>query len=118
MARFTREQLRDELQRLARAPVHLTLTSNASSYISFSPAERPLRVRLQRLFLQAPDDVLVALGRWLGGRERSCPKAVRRFIDCPPPEAARLAYECGVNVIHYALRNYNLWLQAQKTAQD
>ena len=92
MARFTREQLRDELERLARAGVHLTLTSNASSYISFTPGERPLRVRLQRMFLQAPDDVLVALGRWLGGRERSCPKAVRRFIDSPPPEAVRLAH--------------------------
>jgi len=92
MARFTREQLRDELQRLAHLPLRLTLTSNASSYISFTPGERPLVVRLQRLFLQAPDDVLVALGRWLGGRERSCPKAVRRFIDRPPPEAARLAH--------------------------
>jgi hypothetical protein len=92
MIRFTREQLRRELERLARVPIHLTLTANASSYVSFAPDDRPLRVRLQRLFLHAPDDVLIALGRWLGGRQKSCPAAVRRFINYPPAEAVATAH--------------------------
>lgn len=92
MARFTRDQLRRELEEVAHVPIRLTLTSNASSYISFTPGERPLRVRVQRLFLHAPDDVLVAMGRWLGGRERACPTVVRRFIDRPPPEVAALSH--------------------------
>jgi hypothetical protein len=90
MVRFSREQLRCELERLAHVPIRLTLTANASSYISFRPHETPRRVRLQRVFLYAPDEVLVALGRWIGGRQGSCPKAVRRFIDFPPPEAMSL----------------------------
>lgn len=92
MVRFTREQLRCELQRLAHVPILLTLTANASSYISFKPHQTPRRVRLQRLFLHAPDEVLAALGLWIGGRQGSCPKAVRRFIDFPPPEAMTLVH--------------------------
>ena len=90
MDRFTREQLRIELQRVAQVPIQLTLTANASSYISFKPHETPCRVRIQRLFLQAPDEVLVALGHWIGGRQGTCPKAVRRFIDFPPAGAKAL----------------------------
>jgi hypothetical protein len=92
MVRFTREQLRRELERVAHAPVHLTLTANASSYISFKPDETPRRLRLQRMFLSAPDEVIISLGRWIGGRERRCPKAVRRFIDYPPAEVVELAH--------------------------
>ena len=92
MPRFTRQQLRSELERIARRPIRLTLTSNASNYITFSPSDDPLRVRIQRLFLDAPDDVLVGVGRWLGGRAKRCPKVVGRFINSPPPEVARLAH--------------------------
>jgi len=31
------------------------------------------------------------VGRWLGGRERRCPRVVRQFIDRPPPELTQLA---------------------------
>ena len=90
MARFTREQLLKELERLSRQTITLVLTTNATNYVSFAPGRTPLRVRLQKAFLYAPDDVVVALGRWLGGRERTCPRAVRRFIEAPPAEAAVL----------------------------
>ena len=73
MARFTREELLKELERLSRQAIELVLTANATNYVSFTPGRSPLRVRLQKTFMYAPDDVVVALGRWLGGRERTCP---------------------------------------------
>ncbi len=92
MPRFNRQQLRSELERIARRPIRLTLTANASNYISFSPSENPLRVRIQRIFLDASDDVLVGVGRWLGGRAKRCPKVVGRFINSPPPEVAGVVH--------------------------
>jgi len=88
MPRLTREQLRQELEQIAHRTIRLTLTTNASSYVSFRPDRDPLDVRLQRAFLDAPDEVLVGVGRWLGGRLRRCPDVVDRFINCPPPELA------------------------------
>jgi hypothetical protein len=84
MSQLTREQLLDELQRISRRAISLTLTSNASSYVSFCPTRNPLPLRLQRIFLSAPDEVLVALGRWLGGREKRCPPIIRKFINRRP----------------------------------
>ncbi|MBN2584528.1 MAG: hypothetical protein JXL80_15810 [Planctomycetes bacterium] len=86
MPRLTREELRLELQKIAHRTITLALTTNASSYISFRPDREPLDVRIQRAFLDAPDDVIVGVGRWLGGRSRRCPEVVDRFINCPPPE--------------------------------
>jgi len=88
MPRLTCEQLRRELEQIAHRTIRLTLTTNASSYVSFRPDRDPLDVRLQRAFLDATDEVLVGLGRWLGGRVRRCPDVVDRFINCPPPELA------------------------------
>jgi hypothetical protein len=49
-----------------------------------------MRVRLHRAFLYAPDSVIAGLGRWLAGRERSCPAVVQRFIDRPPRRLRRV----------------------------
>ena len=81
MNQTTREQLLQELQRISHRPIELTLTSNASSYVSFCPTRTPLALRLQRVFLNAPDEVIIALGRWIGGREKRCPSIIRQFIN-------------------------------------
>jgi hypothetical protein len=91
MIRYTREQLRRRLQEVAGVPVHLTLTTNTSSYVSFQGDQVPRRVRLQRAFLMAPEAVVTDLGRWIGGQLGTCPKRVRQFINFPPPEAAALS---------------------------
>lgn len=90
MPTLTERKLHRRLERLARRRLDLRLTSNASNYLSFTVRGRPLRVSLHRAFLFAPDEVVRGVGRWLGGREPSCPKVVRWFIDSPPPAAARL----------------------------
>lgn len=81
MNHLTREELHQELQRLSRREIELTLTNNASSYVSFCPSRTPLPLRLQRVFLTAPDEVIIALGRWIGGREKRCPSIIRKFIN-------------------------------------
>lgn len=91
MARRTREQLAAFLQARAKRRVTLTLTSNTSSYVSFTPGKAPLKVRLQRAFLVADDHVLIALADWLAGRSKRCPGPVRAFINRPPAEAVDLA---------------------------
>ena len=90
MARLTRDQLCRELERRSGRTISLVLTTNACAYVTFTPARDPVKLRLQRLFLDAPDEVLAALGRWLAGREPCCPPEVREFIDCPPPHVQRV----------------------------
>jgi predicted SprT family Zn-dependent metalloprotease len=90
MPRLTREALLLELERRSGRRIALVLTTNACSYVSFTLARDPVKLRLQRLFLDAPDEVLAALGRWLAGRERRCPPEVREFIDAPPPHVQRV----------------------------
>ncbi len=90
MPRLTRDQLLTELQRRSGRSISLVLTSNACTYVTFTTARQPLRLRLQRLFLDAPDEVLDALARWLSGREKCCPPQVREFIDSPPAHVQRV----------------------------
>ncbi len=90
MPRLTRDQLLTELQRRSGRTISLVLTSNACTYVTFTTARQPLRLRLQRLFLDAPDEVLDALARWLSGREKCCPPQVREFIDSPPAHVQRV----------------------------
>jgi len=88
MAKVTAEELWRTLEGLAGRPVGLVLTRNASRYVSFRPDLQPVRVRLHEAFLEAPEEVLGALGRWLAGRERRCPRAVRAFVNMRAAPAA------------------------------
>ncbi|HEX4952169.1 MAG TPA: hypothetical protein VF017_02085 [Thermoanaerobaculia bacterium] len=66
--------------------VALTLTDNRQRIVSVRPLEdgsADLALRLDRSFVQAPEDVLCALARWVLGRgreRRSCLEVIRRYF--------------------------------------
>ena len=78
----TLEELCETLSRQSGRPIDLTLTRNRVSLVSarFTAAGTP-HVRVNRLFLAAPDEVVMALGQYLAtrfGKKYGCtPKAWR-----------------------------------------
>lgn len=82
----TAEQLRNQLQHSASHPVRLVLTRNRVALVSVKFL--PLGVasaRLSERFLDAPDDVILALGHYLRDRDRSCWRVVRDFVASLTP---------------------------------
>lgn len=80
--------------------VSIVLTDNRSTVVSFRPRGSDLVVRLHGMFLDAPPDVIAALGRWIASRDRRASRAIDRFVRAaraglpvrrPRPEPRRTA---------------------------
>ncbi len=85
------ERLRSWLERGIGAPVNLVLTTNRASVLTFKRgAGGSYEVRLQRLFLDAPDDVLNALVAFVKRPTRPARERVVAYFSAHP-EAQRRA---------------------------
>lgn len=69
------------LLREAGAPLRLTLTDNRSVLLSFCRKQGAVLLRLHRMFLHAPMDVVRAVARSLRRRSRKGDAGVRRFMN-------------------------------------
>jgi hypothetical protein len=83
----TPEELHATLCRHSGRPLGLTITRNRVSLISVRfDAGGAARVRMSRAFLSAPDEVVVALGRYLARRSRDAWQVVGRYASSITPE--------------------------------
>jgi len=73
--------LESALHREAGRPLTLTLTENRSVLLSFRRLSGKIEIRLHRMFLHAPAQVVIALGRGLRRRNRQKDGEVRRFMN-------------------------------------
>jgi hypothetical protein len=99
----TPDLLRARLERGLGQPVDLVLTTNRTSVLTFKQLADRLQVRLQRIFLEAPEDVLDAVVAFVerpAGAARArviryfssrpdAPRRPDRAPPAPPPELAR-----------------------------
>ena len=69
------------LVREAGKPLQLTLTDNRSVLLSFCRGSAGVELRLHRMFLHAPMDVVRAVARGLRRRSRKGDAGVRRFMN-------------------------------------
>jgi hypothetical protein len=69
------------LVREAAQPLQLTLTENRSVLLSFCRKNGAVQLRLHRMFLHAPMDVVRAVARGLRRRNRKGDSGVRRFMN-------------------------------------
>lgn len=101
----TPDALRARLERGLGQPVDLVLTTNRTSVLTFKHVAERLEVRLQRIFLEAPEDVLDAVVTFVrrpigAARERvigyfsSRPDAPRRILREPAPPPTACARGC------------------------
>ena len=76
-------QLQNLIESRSGRTVEMLLNRNQVSYVTFEEitAGGRIRLRLQRAFLRAPEEVLLALARWVGSCRGRCPRAVSRFIE-------------------------------------
>jgi len=86
---WTQEQLRTLLFRHAGKPVHITITRNRVSMVSvkFDFLGRP-RLRVNQVFLHAPEAVIASLGHYLQTRSRVAWKQVSDFVASRNPETS------------------------------
>jgi len=78
----TFHQLHAYLQSESGRRIEMHLNRNRVSYVTFEEIAvgGRVRLRLQRVFLRAPEGVLRALARWIGTCRGRCPREVRGFI--------------------------------------
>src|SRR5512143_4270173 len=69
------------LARYAERPLRLVVTDNRSVLLSFKREASALELRLHRMFLHAPDSVVVSLARNIRRRGRAAGGEVRRFMN-------------------------------------
>jgi len=69
------------LAREAERPLRLALTENRSVLLSFRRGKGALELRLHRMFLHAPPEVVRAVARGLNRKNRRADTAVRRFMN-------------------------------------
>jgi hypothetical protein len=105
--RWDATTLEAALSREAARSLRLMLTDNRSVLLSFRREGGELQLRLHRMFLHAPEEVVAALGRNLRGRKRAADGAVRRFMNAnlhrvrktprpmPPLVAGGRAFDLG-----------------------
>lgn len=105
--RWDAPTLEGALAREVGKPLRLVLTDNRSVLLAFRREAGVLLLRLHRMFLHAPDEVLAALGRNLRRRGRAADGEVRRFMNAnlhrvrktprtmPPLLAAGRAFDLG-----------------------
>jgi len=67
-------------QRLGQ-PVRLVVTDNRSTMLSAKPKGGRLEVRLHHMFLTADEDILAAVGDYLGGGGSTAVAIIDRFIE-------------------------------------
>ena len=85
MPAFTPADLQLRLESASRRRVELALTRNARRFVSFrTDLLGRVKARVQEAFLDAPEPVVEALGRWMGKGRGRCPDAVREFIRSAP----------------------------------
>src|SRR5262245_16250328 len=85
------ERLRDLLERGLDAPVRLVLTRNRTAVLTFKRENGGgYEVRIQRIFLEAPDDVLEAVIQFVRRPTRQARERVVEFFSSRP-EAERRA---------------------------
>jgi hypothetical protein len=61
-------------------PLVLTFTDNTHTMISFTRARAAWRLRLHGMFDGAPDEVVEALGAWLGRADRRASERIDAYI--------------------------------------
>jgi hypothetical protein len=105
--RWDAPTLEGALAREVGRPLRLVLTDNRSVLLAFRREAGCLLLRLHRMFLHAPDEVLAALGRNLRRRGRAADGEVRRFMNAnlhrvrktprtmPPLLSAGRAFDLG-----------------------
>jgi hypothetical protein len=79
--RWDSSSLEAVLTRYAERPLRLVLTDNRSVLLSFKREASGLELRLHRMFLHAPDSVVVSLARNIRRRGRAAGGEVRRFMN-------------------------------------
>jgi predicted SprT family Zn-dependent metalloprotease len=98
------EDLRARLEADLGEPVDLVLTENRTSVLTFSREAGRVRMRLQRAFLEAPEEVLRAIASFVRQPRRSARDALIRYFDSrpeaprrprPAPRAERAPNACG-----------------------
>lgn len=99
--------LQQRLSDLAGRQVVVMLTDNTSTMISARSAGDALELRLHRMFLDAPEEVIRALGRWLGGK-RMRRDTVQEFIDANSHRVAQTEAQSRGTVIRTAGRVHDL----------
>jgi hypothetical protein len=72
--------LQENLSRLVKKPVHLTITDNTHSMIHIRPFGSGYKVRLHHMFLEAETEVLNSLARFVKSRNRKAPSVLRSFV--------------------------------------
>jgi hypothetical protein len=83
MEKFNRKDvfnLQENLSRLVKKPVHLTITDNTHSMIHIRPLNSGYKVRLHHMFFAAETEVLVSLARFVKSRNRKAPSVLRSFV--------------------------------------
>ncbi len=78
---WTAAGLESSLAREAKRAVRLTVTENRSVLLSFRRADGQVLVRLHRMFLHAPINVVRAVARGFARRSRKADGTVRRFMN-------------------------------------
>jgi hypothetical protein len=78
---WSEERLARALVRGSGRPVELVLTENRSVLLSYRRVDGTVVLRLHRMFLYAPREVVHALGRGLHRRSRAADGTVRRFMN-------------------------------------
>lgn len=73
--------LKEKLQQYLKRDFELRLKDNRSTFIHVSERGKELKVHLHDLFLEAPDEILSALARYLARRDRSSLKKIREFAE-------------------------------------
>jgi hypothetical protein len=79
--RWDASSLEAVLARYAERPLRLVVTDNRSVLLSFKREANGLALRLHRMFLHAPDSVVVSLARNIRRRGRAAGGEVRRFMN-------------------------------------
>lgn len=87
MPLWTRDALEQRLSLLCNRPLSVILTDNGRTMISTRQQGRSLVVRVHHMFLDAPADVIAALGQYL---TRSNPSASQRLFAYIKSQRARI----------------------------
>ena len=80
------------LERRVRADLEVTFTRNRVRFLSFAVRDGLCRLRINRDFLEADDEVLDAVAQWVDRRGR-CPRPIQKFIESRqtlPPRPQRI----------------------------
>jgi hypothetical protein len=83
MEKFNRQDvthLQENISRLVKKPVHLTITDNTHSMINIRPSDSGYKMCLHHMFLEADTGVLNSLARFVKSRNRKASSVLRSFV--------------------------------------